>query len=407
MPELQQPDIAGNFLSSYYTAQQKQQADADRQRNMQRQDVADERASQQFDMQMDLGKIQTAKARTDALNEILSGVDPANEQSLIMAKQRFIQDFEARPEDVAHITMADIPRIKMQTGQTAKELDLQYRRAQIAATNRSNRGGGGGGGSGGGAGVAPPGGAPMAPVNAPQNPMAAPQSFMANLSPKAREDIIKKGATDFNADRKTTEKEILKARETLATASRFEQLLKTQETGGLYGAPIIGGLARGVASVASPEVAEMEAITARLVPAMREPGSGASSDMDMRMFERATIGVDKPTEANRAIASGMRRAAQNMIDYGLFKQAWYQQNGVLLGAAEAWEQYLNQNPIFDPDSSDPVLNANRVPWRAHFGVGTQSASPAAPAGTATPPPAPAAGQPPARRRYDASGNRIQ
>ncbi len=146
MAELQQPNVVGNFLSSYYTAQQKQQADADRQRNMQRQDVADERASQQFDMQMDLGKIQTAKARTDALNEILSGVDPANEQSLIMAKQRFIQDFEARPEDVAHITMADIPRIKMQTGQTAAELDLQYKRAQIAATNRSNRGGGAGGG---------------------------------------------------------------------------------------------------------------------------------------------------------------------------------------------------------------------------------------------------------------------
>jgi len=131
MPELQQPNVVGNFLSSYYTAQQKQQADADRQRNMQRQDVADERQSQQFDMQMDLGKIQTAKARTDALNQILSGVDPANEQSLIMAKQRFIQDFKARPEDVAHITMADIPRIKMQTGQTAAELDLQYKRAQI------------------------------------------------------------------------------------------------------------------------------------------------------------------------------------------------------------------------------------------------------------------------------------
>jgi len=131
MPELQMPDIAGNFLSSYYTAQQKQQADADRQRNMQRQDVADERAGQQFEMNMDLGKIQTAKAKADALNEILSGVDTANEQSLIMAKQRFVQNFGAKPEDVAHITMADIPRIKMQTGQTAAELEVQLKRAQI------------------------------------------------------------------------------------------------------------------------------------------------------------------------------------------------------------------------------------------------------------------------------------
>jgi hypothetical protein len=145
MAELQQPNVVGNFLSSYYTAQQKQQADADRQRNMQRQDVADERASQQFDMQMDLGKIQTAKAKTDALNEILSGVDTANPASLDMAKQRFVQTFGGDPQAVAGITMADIPRIKMQTGQTAAELDLQYKRAQIAATNRSNRGGGAGG----------------------------------------------------------------------------------------------------------------------------------------------------------------------------------------------------------------------------------------------------------------------
>lgn len=143
MPELQQPDIVGNFLSSYYTAQQKQQADADRQRNMMRQDVADQRAGQQFDMQMDLGKIQTAKAQTEALNEILSGVDPANPASLDMAKQRYMQTFGGKPEDVAHITMADIPRIKMQTGQTAAELDLQLKRAQIAAANRSNQGGGG------------------------------------------------------------------------------------------------------------------------------------------------------------------------------------------------------------------------------------------------------------------------
>jgi len=148
MAELQMPDIAGNFLSSYYTAQQKQQADADRQRNMQRQDVADERQSQQFDMQMDLGKLEMAQKQTAALNDILSGVDTANPASLDMAKQRFLQTFGGDPQAVAGITMADIPRIKMQTGQTAAELGLQLKRAQIAATERSSRGGAGGAGPG-------------------------------------------------------------------------------------------------------------------------------------------------------------------------------------------------------------------------------------------------------------------
>jgi len=145
MPELQHPDIVGNFLSSYGTAQAQQQAQQDRQRTMQRQDVADQRQGQQFDMQMDLGKLEMAQKKTAAMNEILSTVDPANPASLDMAKQRFLQTFGGDPQAVAGITMADIPRIKMQTGQTAAELDLQYKRAQIAATNRSNRGGAGGG----------------------------------------------------------------------------------------------------------------------------------------------------------------------------------------------------------------------------------------------------------------------
>jgi len=145
MPELQHPDIVGNFLSSYGTAQAQQQAQQDRQRTMQRQDVADQRQGQQFDMQMDLGKLEMAQKQTAAMNEILSTVDPANPASLDMAKQRFLQTFGGDPRAVAGITMADIPRIKMQTGQTAAELDLQYKRAQIAATNRSNRGGAGGG----------------------------------------------------------------------------------------------------------------------------------------------------------------------------------------------------------------------------------------------------------------------
>lgn len=146
LPELQQPNIVGNFLSAYGTAQAQQQAQQDRQRTMQRQDVADQRQGQQFDMQMDLGKLEMAQKQTAAMNEILSTVDPANPASLDMAKQRFLQTFGGDPQAVAGITMADIPRIKMQTGQTAAELDLQYKRAQIAATNRSNRGDGGGGG---------------------------------------------------------------------------------------------------------------------------------------------------------------------------------------------------------------------------------------------------------------------
>jgi hypothetical protein len=47
-------------------------------------------------------------------------------------------------DQMGHLTIADLPRLRAESGQTARELDLQLKRAQIAAANRSNQGGGSG-----------------------------------------------------------------------------------------------------------------------------------------------------------------------------------------------------------------------------------------------------------------------
>jgi hypothetical protein len=103
-----------------------------------------------------------ALRRGAAMNEILAGVDERNPQSLEIAKQRYLTTFGGKPEDVAQITMADIPRIKLQTGQTLKELELRLKQAQIGTEQEQGRAaralatqryaaasGGGGGGAGG------------------------------------------------------------------------------------------------------------------------------------------------------------------------------------------------------------------------------------------------------------------
>ena len=389
MAEIQQPNIVGNFLAAYSSGLERQQQQQDAAYQRQRQAKADQMTEQKYAFDMDAGQLDMALKRASAMNEILAGVDERNEQTLEVAKQRYMTSFGGRPEDVASITMADIPRIKMQTGQLAQELNAQLIRARIGTEQAQGRAANalagarrmsaaGGGGSYAAAGPAQT----DSTYSAPDDPAARPTSFMDSLPAKEQADIRKRAASDFSADRKATEKEIAKARETLSAANRFEQLLKTQETGGMYGAPVIGGIIRGAASMTSPEVAEMESITAKLVPTMREPGSGSSSDSDMRMFERATLGIDKPTGANKAIASGMKAAAQNMIDYGLFKQKWYQKHGMLLGSAEAWQRYLDENTIFDQDSNDFELNKSRVPWRDYFAslfnAGNSAALPASP-----------------------------
>lgn len=152
MAELQQPNIVGNFLAAYSSGLERQQQQQDAAYRRQRQAKADQMTEQKFAFDMDAGQLDMALKRASAMNEILAGVDERNPQTLEVAKQRYMTSFGGRPEDVASITMADIPRIKMQTGQTLKELQIQAQKANIAqslaAARASDRQGQGGGGSG-------------------------------------------------------------------------------------------------------------------------------------------------------------------------------------------------------------------------------------------------------------------
>ena len=134
MPELQQPDIVGNFLSSYATAQAQQQAQQDRQFNQQRAMRQDQRAEQQFDMEMDVGQLRLAAGRAEAFDNILRKVRPGDEASLNQAKTEFVNTFGGDPKAVAGVTMDRVMELRAESDLKLKEL-----RARIAATERSNR----------------------------------------------------------------------------------------------------------------------------------------------------------------------------------------------------------------------------------------------------------------------------
>lgn len=134
MPELQHPDIVGNFLSSYGTAQAQQQAQQDRALNQQRMAKQDQRADQQFEMEMDANQLGMALKRADALNGILSQVNPADPMSLETAKRDFINTFGGDPKAVAGVTMDRVKELRAET-----DLKRRLLRTQIAAADRSNR----------------------------------------------------------------------------------------------------------------------------------------------------------------------------------------------------------------------------------------------------------------------------
>lgn len=137
--QLIQPNVVGNFLQSYSMAQDRKREQEEAQYNRQRQMRLDDRADQQFSLDMDARQLDMALKRASAMENILAGVDERDPGTLEVAKQRYITTFGGSPQDVAGITMADIPRIKMQTGQLAQELNAQLIRARIGTEQAQGR----------------------------------------------------------------------------------------------------------------------------------------------------------------------------------------------------------------------------------------------------------------------------
>jgi hypothetical protein len=148
-----------------------------------------------------------------------------------------------------------------------------------------------------------------------------------------------------------------------ADARRFIQLNQEHPTG--VGAALLGPLA-GL----SPGMAEMRAISARLVPGERTPGSGPMSDKDVALYTRAVLDVDKPGPTNQALANVVIAQAERDAEYAAFLDEFATRNGNLNGAQEDWTAYVNANPLFDADADGMTTVRPRVTdWRTFMGYG--------------------------------------
>jgi hypothetical protein len=130
------------------------------------------------------------------------------------------------------------------------------------------------------------------------------------------------------------------ADEAARTAEQFVELNKRQGSGQIWSLPWLAK----AAGAFDPEIAQMNALTARMAPQQRVPGSGTTSDRDLSLFLQAVPGMDRPGKANQAIARQARADADRRKAYVQFLDRYAQQNGTLLGAEEAWEKSQKQQP---------------------------------------------------------------
>jgi hypothetical protein len=209
-----------------------------------------------------------------------------------------------------------------------------------------------------------------------------PAEQRAKLAAKIREDAIKEFAGSQGA--------VDQARDVIDRLDRFVQLIdEGMNTGGQYkipGATMVG-------SILSSRVSEAQSIVDMMTPMMRQGMPGAASDRDVAMFRGATVGMDKPEDANRNIATGLMASRQNLIERDQFMRAYFDQNGHLQGSDRAWQKYLNANPIFDHSAPKGAYNLNdkRTDWRSWFSGSEQSGSSPAPAATSSSIPPPPSG----------------
>jgi hypothetical protein len=110
---------------------------------------------------------------------------------------------------------------------------------------------------------------------------------------------------------------------------------------------------------------EMESITEELIAYLRQPGEGTMSDADVARFRASLPSIRRGGNTNANIIDAFEQVAQNSAGYAEFIDNYVSERGTTIGAAEMWNQYLNEVPIFGENGE---VNTERSSWREFFGA---------------------------------------
>jgi len=146
-----------------------------------------------------------------------------------------------------------------------------------------------------------------------------------------------------------------------------EQALKnierkgTQPTGGVYGLPVIGGVAQSIRTSQDPDAARFRTVAANMQRNAYVPGEGQISNFERELFAQANLDLGRPMKTNYDLIEANRVAADRAIERAKFYDRYFAVNRSMSGADELWDQYLNANPILmRNEQGEIVSNPNRA-----------------------------------------------
>jgi hypothetical protein len=123
---------------------------------------------------------------------------------------------------------------------------------------------------------------------------------------------------------------------------------------------------------------EMDKISSRLGPLMRQPGMGRMTNYDLQTFMASTVGRDKPFAVNNSIAQFQKASIDNQMAYNEFAHNYFAVHKTLEGARDVWDSYLDKNPVWDPKATPGSMTPNkaRQDYKSYFR--SQAVGPSAP-----------------------------
>lgn len=186
-------------------------------------------------------------------------------------------------------------------------------------------------------------------------------------SSKAKDQMQIKMQTAAQSQLAKSSTNVEEARQRLQEMNEFMSLNQDVGTGGLYNIPGVNAARQ----LWGGDAARMQSIANKLIPRERVPGMRITN-YDLGLFQKATVGLDKPRSTNEAIGKAAILNSQNQIDHYDFLNSYLAQHGNLDQAEQKWSDYENNNPIFDPRDRNAgttfKLNDNRMPWNDYFKV---------------------------------------
>jgi hypothetical protein len=126
---------------------------------------------------------------------------------------------------------------------------------------------------------------------------------------------------------------------------RASDLLK----GGLKTGPIIGNIPGR--DIFNKDASEFTRIANVVIPRMRVAGSGTTSDRDMDIYRKSTIGTGKYEDVNQRVIDQTLAINQRIKDKAEFMANYAKVYGDLQGASAEWKRYVNSSPLFS-DTGD-------------------------------------------------------